>query len=269
MLWPLPIYAVRGANPGNTGYFIDGVRVPALFHFALGPAVIHPYFLESLDFYSGGYPARFGRYVSGVVAASTTAPPADRPRGSLDVRLFDAGGLLTVPFNDGRGTLAVAARYAYPAGLASALVEEVRFHYWDYQARLDHPLASGRVTLSALGSFDLFAVREPTYTEEGQETGALGKEETLRLGFQRLDLRWRGSVPGRTPIGGPGLRPGQDRVPYDDDNRGGARARSLTPRVTYERPLRPRQIWRWDSTASSCNTAVFSTSRCRCARSPA
>ena len=36
-IWPLPMYAIRGANPGNTGFFIDGVRAPALFHFALGP----------------------------------------------------------------------------------------------------------------------------------------------------------------------------------------------------------------------------------------
>ena len=52
--WPLSLYAIRGANPGNTGFFIDGVRLPALFHFALGPAVIHPHFLERMEFYPGG-----------------------------------------------------------------------------------------------------------------------------------------------------------------------------------------------------------------------
>src|ERR1019366_1814772 len=48
--WPLPFYAIRGANPGNTGFFIDGVRAPALFHFALGPSVIHPFFIQDLEF---------------------------------------------------------------------------------------------------------------------------------------------------------------------------------------------------------------------------
>ena len=61
--WPLSLYAIRGANPGNTGFFLDGVRLPALFHFALGPAVIHPYFLDRLEFYPGGYPAQYGRFV--------------------------------------------------------------------------------------------------------------------------------------------------------------------------------------------------------------
>ena len=90
VLWPLPIYAVRGSNPGNTGYFIDGLRVPALFHFALGPAVIHPQFLDSLTFYPSAYPPGYGRYVGGVVAAETATAPNDRLRGSLDVRLYDA-----------------------------------------------------------------------------------------------------------------------------------------------------------------------------------
>jgi hypothetical protein len=36
VIWPFALYAIRGGNPGNTGFFLDGMRVPALFHFALG-----------------------------------------------------------------------------------------------------------------------------------------------------------------------------------------------------------------------------------------
>jgi hypothetical protein len=38
----LPYFYVRGAPPGNVGYFLDGVRVPYLYHIGLGPSVIHP-----------------------------------------------------------------------------------------------------------------------------------------------------------------------------------------------------------------------------------
>src|SRR5262245_40515777 len=38
----IPYFFVRGAPPGNTGYFVDGVRVPLLYHVGFGPAVIHP-----------------------------------------------------------------------------------------------------------------------------------------------------------------------------------------------------------------------------------
>jgi hypothetical protein len=104
--WPAPIYAIRGSNPGNTGYFLDDLQVPLLFHLALGPSVIHPQFFDSMAFYPGGYPARYGRYVGGVVAAETRAPPEDRVHAEADVRLYDAGGLLSVPFPNGGFALA-------------------------------------------------------------------------------------------------------------------------------------------------------------------
>ncbi|MEJ7735531.1 MAG: TonB family protein, partial [Polyangiaceae bacterium] len=54
----LPFFYVRGAPPGNVGYFLDGVRVPYLFHAAAGPSVVHPAVVDRVDLYSGGYPAR-------------------------------------------------------------------------------------------------------------------------------------------------------------------------------------------------------------------
>src|SRR5690606_10031211 len=42
----LPFFYVRGAPPGNVGYFLDGVRVPYLFHAAAGPSVVHPAIVE-------------------------------------------------------------------------------------------------------------------------------------------------------------------------------------------------------------------------------
>jgi len=45
----LPYFFVRGAPPGNTGYFIDGVSIPTLYHAAVGPSVIHPAFIENVE----------------------------------------------------------------------------------------------------------------------------------------------------------------------------------------------------------------------------
>jgi hypothetical protein len=88
--WPAPIYAIRGSNPGNTGYFLDDVQVPLLFHLALGPSVINPAFFDSMTFYPGGYPARYGRYAAGIVASQTRAPPRTgctrRPRSASTMR---------------------------------------------------------------------------------------------------------------------------------------------------------------------------------------
>ena len=73
-----PYFYVRGAPPGNVGYFFDGVRVPYLFHFGLGPSVIHPALVARTDIHKGGYPAALGRYAGGIVDVEATA--AVRPR---------------------------------------------------------------------------------------------------------------------------------------------------------------------------------------------
>jgi hypothetical protein len=250
VMWPLPIYAVRGSNPGNTGYFVDGLRVPALFHFALGPAVIHPQYLDSLTFYPSAYPPVYGRYVGGVVAAETSNAPNDRFRGSVDVRLYDAAVTASTPFNEGKGTVSAAARYAYPGAMLSLLQEEVDLHYWDYQARVDHPLGPGRLSVLALGSYDSLTVTESSVRREVQppplvRPQALGlvaqvadpeeDKEKVALTFHRVDLRWRAPV-GRGRLLA-ALGAGYDRTaaPYDSNGDVTVSGRSVLPRVVYDR----------------------------------
>jgi hypothetical protein len=191
-IWPLPMYAIRGANPGNTGFFIDGVRAPALFHFALGPSVIHPFFLNEMQFYPGGYPIQYGRYVSGVVTASTAAPATDRLHVSADVRLYDAGGIVATPFDEGRGTVAVAGRYSYTGLMLSAFSSEYGLDYWDYQVRIEHRLGPGRLTLFAFGSGDRLEQKHPDPTPWPTDI----PNGLANLMFHRLQLRWDGGVLG-------------------------------------------------------------------------
>jgi TonB dependent receptor/TonB-dependent Receptor Plug Domain/PEGA domain len=230
VLWPLPIYVVRGANPGNTGFFLDGLRVPALFHFALGPAVIHPYFFERLDFYPGGYPARYGRFVAGVVAASTAVPPSDRVHAAVDVRLFDAGVLVTSPIDGGQGTVAAAGRYGYPGPLLTALNEEVKLAYWDYQVRLEHRLGPGRLTVFALGSSD---VLEP-------KPGALlvnyvGPQRTALI-FHRVQARFRAPAGRGTVSAAVSLGFDETTAPLRQTTIS-VQGKILSPRLSYARPL--------------------------------
>jgi len=152
--WPAPIYAVRGSNPGNTGYFLDQLEVPLLFHLALGPSVIHPYFFDDMSFYPGGYPAQFGRYVAGVVATETRAPPEDRLHASADLRLYDAGALVSAPLPDRNGAVAAAFRYSYTGTLLSLFRSDVKLSYWDYQLRVDRKVRGWRLTLLCFGSDD-------------------------------------------------------------------------------------------------------------------
>jgi hypothetical protein len=229
VVWPLAIYAIRGANPGNTGFFMDGVRVPLLFHFALGPSVIHPFFLQQVDFYPGGYPVRYGRYISGIVTARTQTPPTDQVHASADVRLFDSGGIVAAPWDGGAGTLAVAGRISYTGLIFSALAENQAFNYWDYQVRGDHRLGPGRLTLFAFGSYDLL---------RSEQSGNPQNDLYAELTFHRVDLRWEGGLGGGRLEAG--LVVGQDKsdtampaiaLPF------GVTMLTGAPRLWYTRPL--------------------------------
>lgn len=179
-----PYFFVRGAPPGNTGYFIDGVRVPILYHFALGPSVIHPGLIDHVDFFPGGYPARFGRFTGGILSGETKGP-ARELHGEANIRLYDAGALGETPFANGRGSVLVGGRVSYSALLLSLLAPNTRVSYWDYQARLAYRV-SDRDTLSvfAFGSYDEILNRDI-------DDGIVGEFYPLfRTEFHRIDLRW-------------------------------------------------------------------------------
>ncbi|WP_437530498.1 TonB-dependent receptor [Sorangium sp. So ce726] len=175
----LPFFYVRGSPPGNVGYFLDGIRVPYLYHLGLGPSVVHPGIVDRVDLYPGGYPARHGRYAGGIVSGETTQPlPYWHGEGML--RLVDVGGLVEGPFAGDRGIALVGGRYSYTALLLSLAAPEVTLDYWDYQARLSYEVVPGdRVSLFAFGAHDFLAS-----DEDGEMTTLFDTT------FHRLDLRY-------------------------------------------------------------------------------
>ena len=83
----LPYVYLRGAPPSATQYLYDEIPVPALYHLAVGPAVIHPRMVGPLTLYSGVAPARYGRATGGVVVAEGPGQGADQVE--LELRLLD------------------------------------------------------------------------------------------------------------------------------------------------------------------------------------
>lgn len=182
----LPFFYVRGAPPGNIGYYLDGVRVPYLFHVAAGPSVVNPALVSAVDLYSGGYPARFGRYAGAIVSAESTQPRTDW-HGEGVVRAVDAGGFVEGGFADGRGTVALGGRYSYTAGLFSLIAPEVTLDYRDFQARFTFDFTPrDRITVFAFGSYDYLSntAIPPDPEAEPIETALFGQE------FYRVDARY-------------------------------------------------------------------------------
>lgn len=217
----VPYFFVRGAPPNANGYFVDGIRVPLLFHVGLGPGVIHPSLLDRVDFYPGAAPAQYGGFVGAIVAGQLTEP-ATEARGEAHVRLVDAGGLVETPIAGGRGTFLVAGRYGYPGPIVSA-ISDTTLAYWDYQARATWQVGTdGTLSALAFGAHDLVGHVEPNGTEV----------EDLASDFHRVDVRF-----DQRWVGG-GLRVatalGHDRQGSDPTY---LTNRSLMPRIELEQEL--------------------------------
>ena len=176
----LPFFFVRGAPPGNVGYFLDGVRIPLLFHVGVGPSVVHPGLVQRVDLYPGGYPARFGRFSGGIVSGETVQPVKEL-HGEYNARLFDAGAMIETPFHKNKGTILLGGRYSYTAFLLTQLASDTVLDYWDYQARATYDLTpEDTVGVFAFGSYDYLGQIQPT----GEELTVFGTE------FHRIDTRY-------------------------------------------------------------------------------
>ena len=195
----LPFFFVRGAPPGNVGYFLDGVPVPLLYHLALGPSVVHPGLIDHVDFFPGGYPARYGRFAGGILDGETL-PPASRLHAEGNVRLFDAGVLAEAPLLDDSMTVLIAGRYSYTAALVQIFAPNTRVAYWDYQTRLMYRLTpKDRVSVFLFGSFDEIDNRDQqtTFDQNGDVTGqTVGPfYPVFKTEFHRADLRYDHDTP--------------------------------------------------------------------------
>jgi hypothetical protein len=173
----LPYFYVRGAPPGDVGYFIDGIRVPVLFHVGPGPSVITPLMIDRVDLYPGAYPSRFGRF-AGAVFAGETARPHDESHFEGQARVFDASAAIEQPFAEGRGSVLVGGRISYTQALLAAVAPDYGLGYGDYQARVSYAVtADDRLTVFAFGGYDLL------------KNNNLGLT-LFDVGFHRVDLRW-------------------------------------------------------------------------------
>jgi hypothetical protein len=223
-----PFLGLRGAGAGMVGYEYDGIAVPYLYHLGRGPAVLHPWLVESAAIHPTGGPAHLGRASGGFLEA-TAAEPEGRARGSFRVRATDTALGVEAPFAGGKGSFMAAGRYSYTAGLVGLVAPDFSLDFWDYQARASYEVAPGRkLQVLTLGAGDQSAQR--------QDDGTM--EDLAHTSFHRGALRYeQKSAAGAWHR--QSLTVGHDRW---DSNQSDYRPRSLQGnlRVEGQVPLSPR-----------------------------
>ncbi|HWA73219.1 MAG TPA: TonB family protein [Polyangiaceae bacterium] len=230
----LPAFFIRGAPPANVGFFFDGVELPLLYHAFFGPSVVHPGFIDAIEFYPGSAPAEYGRF-AGPIVAVTSRPLSCRAAGEVSLRLIDAGALVQSGPWSGQSTpdapacnsgVRAAGRYSY-AGLVLSLLSDAQLDYWDYQVQASTLLgAKDTLSVVSFGGYDLF--RPPqTSVNSGAE-----------LSFHRFDLRWDRRVTPNSDLR-LALTGGYDRASGADAPSSIVTDHSLRLRTEYKRRFGP------------------------------
>jgi TonB family protein len=152
MMGLITLPVVRGASPGSTAFLLDGVRLPMLFHFLAGPSVIHPEFIDRVDFYAGGFRVNYGGYTAGIIDGITR--PAHKDERTYEVDLANTQTGLFLRDTVGPVTATVAGRYGFPGLLMKLMKLDVSLSYWDYQTRVDYGTPDNGLSLFIFGAAD-------------------------------------------------------------------------------------------------------------------
>ena len=170
----LPLFGgallIRGAAPADSGIYFDSVGIPVLYHFGGLTSVVNPEFLETIDFFPGGFGAKYGRAIAGVVDVSSRDLNFEDFQGSAEVDLIDSGFFLGGPIKLPGGKdlqVGFAARRSYLDALLPLVFDAINTGgtnitaipvYWDYQAKSELRLGSHRLSLFGFGSSDKLSI---------------------------------------------------------------------------------------------------------------
>lgn len=116
----------RGAEAVNTAAYVDGIRIPFLFHFLVGRSVVNPGLIEDIEFFPGAVPPRYGDVNQAVINARTRFDPADPGfHGRVHADLLELGWSGNANLGDG-WTLRFGGRRAWVASVVNGGVSVYR-----------------------------------------------------------------------------------------------------------------------------------------------
>jgi len=189
------IGSVRGGEPNETAIVLDGLRLYEPFHLKnfLSPvSLLDSRLIDTLEFYSGGFPVDYGDRMSAIIDASTVHP-ADRHYFEVGLNLFHASALAATQFDDGRGHALLSGRRSNVGDLAH--LSENDFgepQYSDGFGRVDYELSdTTQAALEALVSSDTIVAQE----EQGQQH-ARAKYRNI-YAWATLDHDWQNGLTSR------------------------------------------------------------------------
>ncbi|TNE87301.1 MAG: TonB family protein [Deltaproteobacteria bacterium] len=179
---------IRGTAPEDSGYALDGVSIPIVFHFSGLSTVVAGDLLDEVSFLPGNYGVRYGRTLGGVVDLRASSELPDKSHGYVSVDVYQSAAYVEQRISE-RTALSFAGRRSYIDAVlnpilnsGAAAVQAPR--YYDGQIRLQHETERGQLDAMLFASDDRFKV------VGGMESDPDEVQIALITSFVKARVRW-------------------------------------------------------------------------------
>ncbi len=151
---------VRGGGPSENVFYLDGIEIPIINHFATqgssggAVGVINPDFVREVNFYTGAFPANRTNALSSVMDIRQKNGSRDHIHTQLAVGASDAAFTLEGPSGD-NSTFIVSARQSYLQLLFKVIGLPFLPTYNDFQFKFRHQInQKNEISFIGLGAID-------------------------------------------------------------------------------------------------------------------
>lgn len=188
---------IRGGAPNENRFYIDGIEIPNINHFATqgasgGPVgLINVDFIDDVEFYSGAFPAARGNALSSVLEFGFKEGRTDKFTANAVVGSSDLGITLEGPTGE-NSSIIMSARRSYLQFLFQALGLPFLPTYNDFQFKWTYqPDDNNRFTVLGLGAIDQFELNTELGTDPEDENFL---ENRAILDFLPVNTQWNYSI---------------------------------------------------------------------------
>ena len=152
---------IRGGGPNENRFFLDGIEIPAINHFATqgasgGPVgMINVNFIRDVDFYTSAFAAQRGNSLSSIMEINLKDGRTDKTGGIFQIGASEVGLTLDGPLSK-KTTYLASIRRSYLQFLFKAIGLPFLPTYNDYQFKVKHNFnRNNQLTILSLGAYDV------------------------------------------------------------------------------------------------------------------
>jgi hypothetical protein len=166
---------IRGGGPSENRFYLDGIEIPNINHFATqgangGPVgILNVDFIQDVGYYSGSFPANRGNSLSSIFDFKMKNPRTDGWHGAFTLGSSDIGLRAEGPVND-KSALMVSVRRSYLQFLFKAIGLPFLPTYNDMQVKYKYNIdKKNELTYLFLGAYDVSKLNLDENKTESQQ----------------------------------------------------------------------------------------------------